>query len=170
MATTDAGDDLLRLIGVGGGWDFDPPLPALWARRLRRVTGIHPSGARLELVWTLTGGIADATTWVSARGAVVEFAPIVPPARDALLMALLTTPDDTQQQADETVATHIADFWSTTPRRLNDRVRASMLEGQPEPQRQQLIDHMELVDRRLQAYHQRSQQRARRRGWHPPTP
>lgn len=169
MPIAHPGDDMLLVLGVGSGWDFDPPLPALWARRLRRVTGTHPSGARLNLVWTITGGVGHATRWASSQGAVVEFEPIVPPARDALLITLLTTPDATSQQADETVATHLADFWSTTPRKLNDRVRASMLEGQPEPQRQQLIDHMQLIDKRMHALQLSRQQRARRRGWHPPT-
>lgn len=170
MATADAGDDLLRLIGVGSGWDFDPPLPDMWARRLRRATGIHPSGARLELVWTLTGGIADATKWVSAAGEVVEFERVVPPARENLLLRLLANPKATGQQAQQTVASVVDAFWSPEPSRLSDQIRLSVVDGQPEPEREQLIQHMDLMDEQVHALQLRRQQRARRRGWHPPTP
>lgn len=170
MPIAHPGDDMLLVLGVGSGWDFDPPLPAQWVRRMRRTAAVHPSGARLDLVWTITGGVGHATRWASSRGAVVEFESIVPPARDALLMVLLTTPEAPQSEADRMVSEQEAKFWSTAPRKLDNRVRALMLEGQSEPQRQQLIDHIELVDRHLQASHLRSQQRARRRGWHPPTP
>lgn len=166
--TSSPGPDTLRTLGVGNGWDFDPPLPAKWSRRMRRVAAVHPSGAGLDLVWTITGAIGHDTWWASSQGAVVEFEPVVPPVRALVLYALLAQPHATQQQADHAVAQRVAQFWSPTPRTLPVAVRAAILDGQPEPRRQQLIDHMELSDRRHHALHLRRQQWARRRGWHPP--
>lgn len=159
---------MLLLLGVGHGWDFTPPLPAMWARRMRRITAVHPSGARLDLEWTITGGIAHASRWTSSQGAVVEFESIVPPDRDTLLLILLTRPEDAQAEADAVVAKQASKFWSPEPPRLDDRVRDRLLDY-PDSHREAAINNLARIEERMRKRHLRDQQRARRLGWHPPT-
>ena len=160
MVDTSPADDLTRFLGLGSAWDFTPPLPPQWARRLRRATAAHPTGARIEIGWTLLGEIAGRTRWQGPDGQVVDFETIVPEAREQVFLALLRNPESSGDQAHSIVADCVRSFWAEDPYQLS--VRDEIEREYPE-------EFLDQVEARIDRHRRSRQQRARRRGWNAPT-
>lgn len=160
MVDTSPADDLPRFLGVGNAWDFTPPLPPTWARRMRTATASHPNGAQLEVAWTLLGGIAERTRWQGTDGQVVDFEAIVPEAREQVLLALLSNPACTGEQARAIVGDCVHKFWSENPYKFT--VRDDFLDDVPD-------EVLSQVEARIDDHRRLRQRWARLRGWHAPT-
>lgn len=160
MAETSAADDLTRFLGLGSAWDFTPPLPPQWARRLRNATATHPAGARIEIGWTLSGEIAGRTRWQGADGQIVDFETIVPAARGQVFLALLGNPESSVDRARSIVRDCVRSFWSEEPYRLSVR-------GEIEHELSE--EFLARIESRIDRRRHLQQRWARLRGWRAPS-
>lgn len=166
MMETKLADDLMRLLGVGNDWEFAPPLPPLWARRLRDATAAHPGGATVEIGWTLLGGIAGRTRWLDAGGDIVAFETVVPGAREQAVLALLGNPNIGGAEARALVDDCVRRFWSQEPYTLE--ARDELVRDWPAHDRANLERTVQDLEANLEAHRRRRQQWARLRGWQAP--